>query len=285
MYAKDLVKACSVDGHVVTFARLQNRLWFDRDLGGPDFRAKQWMDRLNEALVRANCTTVNRVAMFLAQIGAESGSFRYTEELADGSAYNWRSDLGNNHPFDGERFKGRTYIQITGRHNYTALSAWAFAHGYVPTKTFFVDHPERLADVDYIFLGPVWYWTVARNMNAYADRGDIEGATRAVNGGLNNLSGRTLRWNHARTLGRALLPYGIPAPKPVVKKPVAPKPVPPKHAVRPKPVVRPLYVTVHRNESLSLIATRNRTTWQKLQRLNNLANPNYIRIGQRLRVR
>ena len=43
--------------------------------------------------------------------------------------------------------------------------------------------------------------------------------------------------------------------------------------------------TVQRGETLSGIASRYGTTWQNLQRLNNLANPNIIQIGQRLRIK
>jgi hypothetical protein len=59
-----------------------------------------------------------RIAVFLAQIGHESGGLRYTVELASGQAYEWRKDLGNINPGDGARFKGRGWIQLTGRHNY-----------------------------------------------------------------------------------------------------------------------------------------------------------------------
>ena len=124
----------------------------------------------------------------------------------DGSAYEWRADLGNTEPGDGPRFKGRGPLQVTGRHNYTALSAWAFAQGLVPTPTFFVDAPGELASDRYGFIGVTWYWTVARPMNRYADAADIVGATRAVNGGTNGLDDRVNRWNHCRALGAALLP-------------------------------------------------------------------------------
>jgi putative chitinase len=58
-----------------------------------------------------------RQAHFLAQVGHESGGFIYNEELASGEAYNGRADLGNTHPGDGPRFKGRGLIQLTGRAN------------------------------------------------------------------------------------------------------------------------------------------------------------------------
>jgi predicted chitinase len=181
----------------------------------PLSRYEQLAPFCNAALRQANCTTVERVAMFLAQIGAESGSLRWTEELADGSAYNWRSDLGNDQAGDGPRFKGRSFIQITGRAHYRNLSVWAKGKGYVPTASYFVDHPPALAQDAYAFLGPVWYWVVARpGLNALADKRDIQGGTYAVNGGYNNLQGRTARWNKCLSLGKAILPGTGPAPTP-----------------------------------------------------------------------
>lgn len=175
-------------------------------------RYQQLLGPTNIAMHRAGCTTPARVAMMLAQVGAETGGLRWQQELASGSAYEWRSDLGNNYPGDGMRFKGRSFIQITGRTNYALLSQWAHRNGYVATSDFFIQHPNALAYDQYAWLGPVWYWTVARDMNTFADRGDIYGATLAVNGGLNNLSGRTARWHKCRSLGNALLP-GPPPPK------------------------------------------------------------------------
>lgn len=168
-------------------------------------RARQEIDEANQALQRAKCSTVKRAAMFLAQVGHESMSLRYTEEIASGAAYEGRSDLGNTQAGDGRRFKGRSYIQVTGRHNYRLLSRWAYQRGYVPKQDYFINNPDQLASAKYRWLGPVWYWDL-RNMNSYGDRGDIRGATRAVNGGYNGLTDRTQRWNRCRGLGTAIKP-------------------------------------------------------------------------------
>lgn len=164
------------------------------------------------AMREAGCNTVERAAMWCAQLGHESGGLRWMEEIADGSAYEGRRDLGNVQAGDGRRFKGRGPIQVTGRYNYTELSKWAHSQGLIPSPTFFVDHPERLSDDTYGFLGPVWYWTVARDMNSYADRKDIVGATIAVNGGTNGFDDRRARWDRCLAMGDRLLRLaGLPA--------------------------------------------------------------------------
>ncbi|NKT91728.1 peptidase C39 [Rhodococcus hoagii] len=162
-----------------------------------------------EAMRQAGCTTVERAAMWCAQLGHESGGLRWMEEIADGSDYEGRRDLGNTQPGDGRRFKGRGPIQLTGRHNYTECSRWAHGRGLVPSPTYFVDKPAELASDRYGFVGAVWYWTAARpQLNALADARDIVAATRAINGGTNGLPDRQLRYKRCLELGAALLPTG-----------------------------------------------------------------------------
>lgn len=169
-------------------------------------KAAQFAGPFTQAMRAAGCTTVRRAAMWCAQLGHESVSLVYMEEIADGEAYENRADLGNTHPGDGPRFKGRGPIQITGRHNYEQVSQWAHEHGYVPSPTWFVDHPQDLGTPRYGFLGAVWYWTVARpGINAMCDAGDLEGVTRAINGGLNGLADRRARYNRCLELGERLL--------------------------------------------------------------------------------
>jgi putative chitinase len=71
---------------------------------------------------RFDINTKKRAAAWLGNVAKESGELYYTEEIASGAAYEGRADLGNTVPGDGVRFKGRGYIQITGRHNYTRVA-------------------------------------------------------------------------------------------------------------------------------------------------------------------
>lgn len=159
-----------------------------------------------QAMRAAECTTVMRQAMFLAQVGHESGSLRYTEELASGAAYEGRADLGNIQAGDGPRFRGRGFIQLTGRVNYGRFSDWCARRNLVPATTWFVNRPELVADQPWAWLSAAWYWTVARpQINSLADAGDVAGVTYAINGGDNGLDDRRARWQTCVALGDRLL--------------------------------------------------------------------------------
>jgi len=60
-------------------------------------------------------------AMLTANLMHETGNFRWMKELADGTAYNNRSDLGNG-PNDGPKYKGAGVLMLTGKYNYRAAA-------------------------------------------------------------------------------------------------------------------------------------------------------------------
>ena len=127
-------------------------------------------------------TTDLRMAHFIAQIGHETASFLWAEELADGSAYEGRRDLGNTDPGDGKRFKGRGLIQLTGRANYTEYKKVA---GFDC-----VAEPGRVAsDASVAVDVACWYWD-RHKLNDLADRDDVKAITKAINGGFNGLDDR-----------------------------------------------------------------------------------------------
>lgn len=190
-----------------TLARaMENRVSMDR--------YEELCPAWNNALIMADCTTVDRVAMWCSQIGHESGGLKHMEEIASGDAYDTRTDLGNTPQVDGDGrlYKGRGPIQLTGKNNYRSFSRWAASKGLVDDPEYFVKNPLAVAEPYWGFLAATFYWTVSRNMNSFADRRDIEGASKAVNGTnrqtgrANGIDDRIKFYNRALALGDALLP-------------------------------------------------------------------------------
>lgn len=72
---------------------------------------------LRNALAAAGITERNAVLAVLA-ISARESAMTPILEFASGAAYENRANLGNTQPGDGPRYKGRGYIQLTGRANY-----------------------------------------------------------------------------------------------------------------------------------------------------------------------
>ncbi len=111
---------------------------------------QKYIEWLNYFMPKYGIDSDKEVAAFIAQIGHESGQLRYVEELASGSAYEGRKDLGNTQAGDGVRFKGRGLIQITGRFNYTQLSK--------DLGEDFIKHPELLSTPKYAVQSACWFW-------------------------------------------------------------------------------------------------------------------------------
>ena len=77
---------------------------------------------------------------------------------------------------------------ITGRANYTLFREWCRAQVSADAPDF-VAEPEKVLTDPWEGLCPLWYWQM-RNLNRYADLGDIETLTRRINGGLNGYADR-----------------------------------------------------------------------------------------------
>lgn len=151
---------------------------------------------LNEFMGKYSINSVKRVAAFLAQIGHESAGFHYVEEIASGSAYEFRKDLGNlekealeaahqNYTTTGKWYKGRGLIQITGFYNYKDCGE--------ALELDLVRNPKLLTLPPHAVESACWFWST-RNCNTLADVDRFTSIRRIINGGTNGLDDCKRLW-------------------------------------------------------------------------------------------
>jgi len=151
-----------------------------------------YFEPLKAGMTKYGITTPLQMAHFIAQLGHESMSFLYTEEIASGAAYEGRTDLGNTQPGDGKRFKGRGLIQLTGRANYVAYSKAAGVD--------YVAHPERLSADPMVAVDvSCWFWK-DRGVDKLAEKDDVKAVTKRINGGYNGLDDRIQNLRRAKAV-------------------------------------------------------------------------------------
>ena len=146
---------------------------------------------IETALEEGKIDTPQRIAAFLAQLAHESGEYRYMEEIADGSAYEGRADLGNIYPGDGVKFKGHGPIQITGRDNHHDCG--------VALGIDLIEDPRKITLPEYGTASAVWFWN-SRSLSLLADRDWFKAIAKIINGGLNGLSDRRMYWDRNRAI-------------------------------------------------------------------------------------
>jgi peptidoglycan L-alanyl-D-glutamate endopeptidase CwlK len=140
------------------------------------------------ALVEAQLNDHSMVLMALGTIRAETAAF---EPISEGPSpfntspggrpfdlYDRRQDLGNEGAPDGERFKGRGFVQLTGRANY-------HVHGQaIGLDTQLLENPE-LANDPAIAAKLLASFLRSREtqIRSALEAGDLQTARRLVNGG------------------------------------------------------------------------------------------------------
>lgn len=86
---------------------------------------------------------------------------------------------------DGWKFRGRGFLQLTGKNNYKALTLWANANGI---QVDYVKNPDLLLIEADALISAFWYWSV-NNLNTYADRDGLLSISKVINLGNANESG------------------------------------------------------------------------------------------------
>ncbi|WP_317002349.1 hypothetical protein RYH72_003008 [Pseudomonas syringae pv. actinidiae] len=151
---------------------------------------------LNTAMSKYQIVTVPRIAAFIAQVGHESGQLRYVRELG-GNDYLSKYDTGKlaerlgNTPEadgDGQLYRGRGLIQVTGRANYEECGE---ALGLD-----LINHPELLELPQHAAMSAAWFWHRA-GLNTLADKREFVAITKRINGGTNGLADRQALYERA----------------------------------------------------------------------------------------
>jgi peptidoglycan L-alanyl-D-glutamate endopeptidase CwlK len=158
-----------------------------------------------DALAAADMPDRAMVLMALGTIRAETESF---EPISEGRSrfntspsghpfdlYDNRSDLGNNGPPDGANFRGRGFVQLTGRSNYTRYASEIGLD--LANNPELANDPQVAAKLLTRFLAD----REGKIREALAAK-DLATARRLVNGGSNGLD----RFTDAFNKGMQLIP-------------------------------------------------------------------------------
>ena len=160
---------------------------------GPSIQAQAAMspiDKLKTA-AKANGIRGTELAQFLAQCAHESANFKSMEEIGTPAYFAKKYDLkyapktakilGNTQVGDGERYKGRGFIQLTGRDNYTRAGQAL----NLPLEA----NPALAARPDVAAMVAVWYWKnrVASKVKNFHNTKQV---TRAINPAAKGLQSR-----------------------------------------------------------------------------------------------
>lgn len=178
-------------------------------------KAIELANKYRTLLARNGITTKQRKAMFFAQLDHESGLKPISENLnysAEGllrvfgkyftpitakqyarqpqkiANRVYANRMGNGSELSGEgwKYRGRGFIQLTGKNNYQELSKWS--------NVDYVNEPDKLLNEADAMISALWFWTT-NNLNSFADKGDVLGATKRINGGTNGLADRQKKYN------------------------------------------------------------------------------------------
>lgn len=144
----------------------------------PSEKREAYLLLLQKAMDEFGINTAQRQAEFLAELAHESSELTNAEELASGDAYEGRKDLGNTEPGDGKLFKGRGWIQITGRANYKRFGEQLGVD--------LIAKPTLAATPGVAFRIAALTWQ-SNGLNELADKSDTRGIRRRINGGYNGL--------------------------------------------------------------------------------------------------
>lgn len=159
-----------------------------------------------KALEDSELTDKSMVLMALATIRAETESFEPISEFRSRfntspnghpfDLYDNRKDLGNQGSPDGANFRGRGFVQLTGRHNYTKFSPLIGLGNRLVTEPQLANEPDIAAKLLAFFIK-----SKETQIREALLENDLRDARRAINGGSHGLENFTSAYN----IGNGLL--------------------------------------------------------------------------------
>jgi len=116
----------------------------------------------------------------LDKLGTATLYARQPEKIAN-RVYANRMGNGDETSGDGWKYRGRGFIQITGKENYLKLAN--------DTNLDCLNNPDLLLKEANAMISALWFWNL-KGLNKLADKNDIIGITKKINGGLNGIEHR-----------------------------------------------------------------------------------------------
>lgn len=179
--------------HVAAFLEQHDQLFRDVGLGKNPFRLHFFLAQIGH---ESNGLTVERelmnyTAKRLTEVWpsrfktiADAEPYANAPEKLGNFVYASRNGNGDAASGDGFRFRGRGYVQLTGREGYSAVGKLV--------KLDLVGKPDLVFAPDHALKTAVGFWKW-KNANAVCDTGDFNAVTKSVNGGLIGMADR-LAW-------------------------------------------------------------------------------------------
>jgi putative chitinase len=125
---------------------------------------------------------------YFARAGRDANAYAKKPEKIANVVYSSRMGNGDEASGDGYRYRGRGFIQLTGKSNYSAFAA--DMEMPLEEATAWLDTAEGAV------WSACWFWD-SRELNKWADKGDIVTVTKKINGGTIGLEDRKSHYAEA----------------------------------------------------------------------------------------
>ena len=125
--------------------------------------------------------TANELKYYNKDSRAKASEYKKQPQRIANRVYANRMGNGNESSGEGWKYRGRGFVQITGKENYFRLAN--------DTDLDCLQNPDLLLIEANAMISALWFWNL-KGLNKFADKNDIIGITKKINGGLNGIEHR-----------------------------------------------------------------------------------------------